>query len=171
MHCLCQRRSLFHQRAEHPQVTPLQWPVGGRGEGVTGGHGGCSRPGPDPEGCSTVLGVVKGGGGFVEPNPPPFCWAPPNGWVCGPGVIRRFALPLGNREKKNALCNHWRSKSPRATKKEGAHFVTTGAWSPKLNAGNEIWSGKQMGRKLFNMSLAHLRSPKTSQHFEYKHMR
>ena len=55
------------------------WPLGGLGGEILGGPGGGGRRG----GCWGVR-FTKGGGGQ----------APPNSWVCGPGVIRQFAPPL-----------------------------------------------------------------------------
>ena len=42
--------------------------------------------------------------------------------------------------------------------------------TPTLNAGDETRSGKQQGRKLFNVFFAYLKSPEKSENFEYKHM-
>ena len=70
---------------------------------------GCCRPRFDLERCSTVSGVAGGGGvahkvykapkrggggGLCRLKPSTFCRSPPNGWVCDPGVIGRFALPF-----------------------------------------------------------------------------
>ena len=41
---------------------------------------------------------------------------------------------------------------------------------PTLNARYEICSGKQMGRKMLNMSLAHLKSSARSENIVYKHV-
>ena len=55
------------------------------------------------------------------------CRAPPNSWLCGPGVIRRFAPPLT--PMRGTVASAWVF---------GAALRTSGGWAPEAGKGLDI---------------------------------
>ena len=99
-----------------PQQTVGRGPLGrgGLGGGVLGGAPGGGAGGGAGEGGSPGRG---GGGGR----------APPNSWVCGPGVIRQFASPLPTIEGR--VSSAWVFL---------ATLGTSGGWAPEAVMGLEL---------------------------------
>ena len=94
---------------------------GGLGGGGLGGAPGRAVPGGgggSRGGGGGVPGVPVGGGG---------CRAPPNSWVCGPGVIRQFAPPVPTVEGR--VSSAWVFP---------ATLGTSGGWAPEAAMGLEL---------------------------------
>ena len=116
-------RPLGSGRQLPPQLTVGRRPLGGGG-----GGGGGARRGGVWEGVGFWEGVVLvGAPGRAVPGGGGGCRAPPNSWVCGPGVIRQFAPPLPTIEGR--VSSAWVFP---------ATLGTSGGWAPEAAMGLEL---------------------------------
>ena len=110
-------RPLGSGRQLPPQLTVGRRPLGGGGGPWRGGSRRGAREGGSRGGGGGSRGS-RGGGG---------CRAPPNSWVCGPGVIRQFAPPLPTIEGR--VSSAWVFP---------ATLGTSGGWAPEAAMGLEL---------------------------------
>ena len=113
--------------------TPTTPPTNCRPEAPWGGGGGGGGGGARRGGVWEGVGFWEGGGGWEGRRGGRFpgggggCRAPPNSWVCGPGVIRQFAPPLPTIE--GGVSSAWVFP---------ATLGTSRGWAPEAAMGLEL---------------------------------